>query len=104
MRYRHFGQGETLPVSRDKGSGGAAGKLAAPVPRHGMDQRTNGSAGARSDMNMRSTVTETENSIPVLPQHDALALTAGGNLAEIVLGDQVYRLRITKAGKLILTK
>ncbi|WP_428927536.1 hemin uptake protein HemP [Marinibacterium sp. SX1] len=53
---------------------------------------------------MRSTVTETENSIPVLPQHDALALTAGGNLAEIVLGDQVYRLRITKAGKLILTK
>ncbi|MAX72687.1 MAG: hypothetical protein CMH66_03280 [Nioella sp.] len=28
----------------------------------------------------------------------------GGNLAEIALGDQLYRLRITKAGKLILTK
>lgn len=55
-------------------------------------------------MNMRSTMTDTETSIPVLPQHDAMALTAGGNLAEIVLGDQVYRLRITKAGKLILTK
>lgn len=55
-------------------------------------------------MNVRSTLTEAETSVPVLPQHDALALTAGGNLAEIVLGDQVYRLRITKAGKLILTK
>ena len=38
------------------------------------------------------------------PQHDATALTAGGNLAEITLGDQVYTLRITRAGKLILTK
>ncbi len=55
-------------------------------------------------MNMRTTLTDTQNNVPVLPKHDALALTAGGNLAEIVLGDQVYRLRITKAGKLILTK
>lgn len=55
-------------------------------------------------MNMRTTLIESETNVPVLPQHDALALTAGGNLAEIVLGDQVYRLRITKAGKLILTK
>ncbi|SDN56289.1 Hemin uptake protein hemP [Lutimaribacter pacificus] len=39
-----------------------------------------------------------------LPQHDALALTNGGHLALIRLGDQVYTLRITKAGKLILTK
>ena len=38
------------------------------------------------------------------PQHDAVALTQGGHLAEIVLGDQVYTLRITRAGKLILTK
>ena len=35
---------------------------------------------------------------------DAEALTAGGNQALIVLGDQVYNLRITRAGKLILTK
>ncbi len=39
-----------------------------------------------------------------LPQHDAESLTAGGNQALIVLGDQVYNLRITRAGKLILTK
>ena len=38
------------------------------------------------------------------PCHDALALTEGGNLARIVLHDQVYSLRITRAGKLILTK
>lgn len=39
-----------------------------------------------------------------LPQHDATKLTDGGNQALIVLGDQVYHLRITRAGKLILTK
>lgn len=39
-----------------------------------------------------------------LPEHDANQLTAGGNQALIVLGDQVYNLRITRAGKLILTK
>lgn len=38
------------------------------------------------------------------PRHEATCLTAGGNRAEIVLGEQVYTLRITKAGKLILTK
>lgn len=39
-----------------------------------------------------------------LPEHDAESLTAGGNQALIILGDQVYNLRITRAGKLILTK
>lgn len=39
-----------------------------------------------------------------LPTHDATELTAGGNQALIVLNDQVYNLRITRAGKLILTK
>ena len=38
------------------------------------------------------------------PQHEAEALTGGGNLAEITLGEQIYTLRITRAGKLILTK
>ncbi len=38
------------------------------------------------------------------PQHDALALTEGGILADIRLNDQTYCLRITRAGKLILTK
>ncbi len=42
--------------------------------------------------------------IPMLPAHRAEDLTAGGNLAHIALGDQLYTLRITRAGKLILTK
>ena len=43
----------------------------------------------------------TENTIPV---HDATELTAGGVQARIQLNGQVYALRITRAGKLILTK
>ncbi|MGV3693927.1 MAG: hemin uptake protein HemP [Paracoccus marcusii] len=39
-----------------------------------------------------------------MPQHDATALTQGGNQALIVLDEQVYQLRITRADKLILTK
>ncbi|WP_407670318.1 hemin uptake protein HemP [Paracoccus solventivorans] len=44
--------------------------------------------------------------VPLLrvPLHDATDLTAGGHLAQIALADQVYTLRITRAGKLILTK
>jgi hemin uptake protein HemP len=38
------------------------------------------------------------------PQHDAIHLTQGGNLARIILNGQVYSLRITRQGKLILTK
>lgn len=38
------------------------------------------------------------------PVHDARKLTSGGSLAQIVLDGQVYALRITRAGKLILTK
>lgn len=39
-----------------------------------------------------------------IPQHDATQLTRGGNQALIILDDQIYQLRITRAGKLILTK
>ncbi|MEE2860999.1 MULTISPECIES: hemin uptake protein HemP [Paracoccus] len=39
-----------------------------------------------------------------IPHHDATQLTGGGNQAMIVLDEQVYQLRITRAGKLILTK
>lgn len=42
--------------------------------------------------------------LPQVPVHDATALTDGGNQALIALGDQLYNLRITRAGKLILTK
>ncbi|MGI3210989.1 hemin uptake protein HemP [Roseovarius tibetensis] len=36
--------------------------------------------------------------------HDARVLTAGSTTALIVLDGQTYTLRITRAGKLILTK
>lgn len=39
-----------------------------------------------------------------LPIHDARALTGAAGQATILLGDQAYTLRITRAGKLILTK
>jgi hemin uptake protein HemP len=38
------------------------------------------------------------------PAHDARALTEGGCQARILLDGQVYTLRITRQGKLILTK
>jgi len=41
---------------------------------------------------------------PMFPVHDAARLTGPQGMAHIVLGDQVYTLRITRAGKLILTK
>ncbi|WP_245584674.1 hemin uptake protein HemP [Salipiger mucosus] len=41
---------------------------------------------------------------PAVPRHDARELTHGGVTAEIELDGQLYTLRITKAGKLILTK
>lgn len=41
---------------------------------------------------------------PNLPTYDAQDLTGNGHQAYIVLGDQTYTLRITRAGKLILTK
>jgi len=39
-----------------------------------------------------------------IPCHDATTLTAGGPLAQIALDGQIYTLRITRQGKLILTK
>ena len=38
------------------------------------------------------------------PMHDARALTGGGTQARILLDGQLYTLRITRQGKLILTK
>ncbi|TKD14462.1 hemin uptake protein HemP [Rhodobacter capsulatus] len=38
------------------------------------------------------------------PLHDARALTEGGSLVRIVLDGVTYTLRITRNGKLILTK
>lgn len=41
---------------------------------------------------------------PTVPTYAARDLVEGGDTAQIVLGDQTYTLRITRAGKLILTK
>ena len=46
----------------------------------------------------------TDHPVASLPLHQAAELTAGGSLAVIQLDDQYYTLRITRAGKLILTK
>jgi len=40
----------------------------------------------------------------VFPTYHAEELTCGGNQARILLNGQIYSLRITRAGKLILTK
>lgn len=42
--------------------------------------------------------------LPTVPVHDATSLTGQGSTAHILLNGQVYTLRITRAGKLILTK
>ena len=42
--------------------------------------------------------------IASIPAHDARDLTGGTDRARIVLDGKVYDLRITRAGKLILTK
>ncbi|MCA0871214.1 hemin uptake protein HemP [Seohaeicola saemankumensis] len=55
-------------------------------------------------MNAFSTDNPQGFAVPALPAHRAEDLTDGGNLAHIELGEQVYTLRITRAGKLILTK
>ena len=52
-------------------------------------------------MNTTSPTSMTEIAMPTYLAHD---LTRCGAQAHIVLGDQTYTLRITRAGKLILTK
>lgn len=47
---------------------------------------------------------KTDTSTKIPPQYNAVELTQNGSTATIRLGNQIYILRITKAGKLILTK
>jgi hemin uptake protein HemP len=58
----------------------------------------------RKDCAMNAYVEPQSLVMDTTPVHDATHLTAGGQLARIVLNGQVYSLRITRAGKLILTK
>ena len=55
-------------------------------------------------MNMRAEKPVEEITLNKLPLHDANDLTQGGSVAQIVLNKQLYTLRITRLGKLILTK
>jgi len=47
---------------------------------------------------------QTEGATLARPEYDARALIGDGSTASIVLDGQIYTLRITRAGKLILTK
>jgi hemin uptake protein HemP len=63
----------------------------------------------RPDMNMLSprptpTAAAPRGTAACPPVHDARELTAGGITAQIRLDGQTYTLRITRQGKLILTK
>lgn len=53
-----------------------------------------------SDLTPAVSLTERD----TIPVHDAQALTQGCGQTHIVLNDKLYQLRITRAGKLILTK
>lgn len=55
-------------------------------------------------MDMTAIEKDTSQHIQTLPVYDAVELTKGGGLAQIRLDDKLYTLRITRAGKLILTK
>ncbi len=55
-------------------------------------------------MGLQSVVPTSEASTPKLPKYDARDLITHGEQANIILDDQIYVLRITRAGKLILTK
>ena len=55
-------------------------------------------------MNLTQVPIESASTQQNLPTYDAQDLTKDGIQANILLGDQTYVLRITRAGKLILTK
>ena len=60
-----------------------------------------------TDMNAIIPSKDTQKPSPVpndLPTYDARKLLGNGVLGRLVLDDQLYFLRITRAGKLILTK
>jgi len=55
-------------------------------------------------MGLQKIVATPESGPRELPRYDARDLVKNGEQANIVLDNQIYVLRITRAGKLILTK
>lgn len=55
-------------------------------------------------MNAMTTPSSLNRASQITPVHDVYTLTRGGSLAQILLDGKVYQLRVTRAGKLILTK
>ena len=55
-------------------------------------------------MGMQRDITSSQSLLQRLPRYAARDLVKDGDQANIILDDQVYVLRITRAGKLILTK
>ena len=55
-------------------------------------------------MSLQTTPQTAQVSQMTLPTYDARDLTKTSGIAHILLDDQTYTLRITRAGKLILTK
>ena len=55
-------------------------------------------------MTFHATPNALQPALSTMPTYAAEDLTKGGDQAQIVLGEKTYTLRITRAGKLILTK
>ena len=53
---------------------------------------------------LHSAIEKTEIPEDDSPTYNAVELTKNGSVARIVLENQIYTLRITRSGKLILTK
>ena len=63
-----------------------------------------GSVGKKKLMPFGSVEEQMLPTINKLPIYGAKALTKAMDQDQIILGDQIYTLRITRAGKLLLTK
>lgn len=53
---------------------------------------------------MQAQIISLDTNSNAVPDYLARDLTKGGQTAQILLDDKIYTLRITRAGKLILTK
>jgi hemin uptake protein HemP len=69
-----------------------------------MDAGPDARSAGEPDMTLQPKTIEIDPDMGSLPTYDARHLVLGGDQARIVFEDKVYNLRITRAGKLILTK